>query len=69
MRLIACMGLGREKKERVAYKTAEIETQKEEAIQFREEIQRETEALIRRLKAEARLRGGGDDAAYPRSSR
>ena len=69
MRLMTCLGVGKEKKNRVAYKTAEIETQKEEAIQFREQIQRETDALIRRLKAQTRLRGGGDDAAYPRSSR
>lgn len=67
MRLISCLGIGKDKHDQRAYKTAEMEAQKEEAIVFREEIQREAEALVRRLRANTRLRGGGNDA-HPRSS-
>lgn len=67
MRLAACMGLGRERAAKAAYKTAEIEAQKEEASAFRADVQREARALIDQLRAQARLRGGEGDE-YPRSS-
>ena len=68
MRLIHCLGLGKEKTARVAYKTDEIQKQREEAAEFRDEIRREADALIARLRAQARLRGGGHDDGHPRTS-
>ncbi len=69
MRLAAALGFGKDTHERVAYKTAEMQAQKEDAAAFRDEIGRETDALIHRLKAQARLGGTPrDDDAYPHTS-
>lgn len=68
MRLVACLGMGNEKSAKVAYKTAEIEAQKQEANQFLDEIESTKRALLEQLRAKARLHGGGRGDEYPRSS-
>lgn len=70
MRIAAVMGFGRERLERAAFKTRELEAQKQEASDFQEEIQREAEALLNRLRSQTRLRreGGEGGRPHPRSS-
>ena len=68
MRFVRCLGVGRAHADETAFKQQQIERQREEALEFKDEIQREAEALIARLKAQARLRGRGFDDGHPRSS-
>ncbi len=68
MRLASCLGFGKEQNDKRAYKNAEMQAQREDASEFLDETKREAKALINRLKAQARLRGGGEDNGHPRTS-
>ena len=66
MRMARFVGIGKEQEDRLAYKKEEMAAQKQEAEEFRDSMRREAEVLLMRLRAQTRLRGGGEDDGHAR---
>lgn len=69
MRMARFVGIGKEQEDRLAFKKEEMAAQRQEAAEFRDNMRREAETLLMRLRAQTRLRGGGDDDGHVQRSR